>query len=143
MPIDSGRTGGPREIGQDERDVPSARDHGVISVGCALTDTAGMYMHIGDDAHAAAFADVPECAEIPAVEMHDAGVERVRIEIVVQDEIDDPSAPVRTVAEQERATFAACVPAALAQLCAQALPKKPRAGELMPRRQQAGNNLRN
>ena len=82
-------------------------------------------------------------AEIPAVEMHDAGVERVRIEIVVEDEVDDAGAAVRAVAEQERAALAGRVPAALAQLCAQAPPQKPRAGDLMPRRPKAGNNLRN
>jgi hypothetical protein len=29
--------------------------------------------------------------------MHDAGVERVRIEIVVQDEIDDPGAAIGVI----------------------------------------------
>src|SRR5262249_34834301 len=117
-----------------ECDVSGARDHWVIAVGAALPRGAGMHMHVGNDPHAALLADVPERPEIPPVEMHDAGVERVRVEVVVEDEIGDASAAVYAVAEQECAALAGGVPAALAQLPAQALPQKPRAGDFMLRR---------
>jgi hypothetical protein len=79
-------------------------------------------MHIGDDARAALLAYVPERPEIPAVEAHDAGVERMRVEIIVQDEINDPGAAGCAVTEQKRTAFAARVPASLAELHAQAPP---------------------
>ena len=94
--------------------MSGARDHRVVAIGAALSGAAGMHVHVGDDAHAAPLADVPERTEIPAVEMHDAGVERVRIEVVIEDEVGDAGAAARTVPEQERAALAGCVPAALA-----------------------------
>ncbi len=54
-----------------------------------------MHMHVGNHAQAPALADVPQRAEVPTVETHDAGVERVRIEIVIEDEVDDPGAARR------------------------------------------------
>jgi len=77
--------------------VPGARDHRVIAIGAALPRATRMHVHVRNDAHAALFADVPERPEMPAVEMHDAGVERARVEIVVQDEIGDAGAAVRPV----------------------------------------------
>src|SRR5216684_4102117 len=102
-----------------------------------------MHMHVGNHAQAAAFADVPERAEVPPVETYDAGVERMRIEIVIEDEVDDPTAVFHGVAEEERAALTAGGAPALAQARKEALPKAPRARQLMPRRPQAGNNLRN
>ena len=109
MPTVAGADRRPREIGQDERDVPGARDHRMLAVGVALPAAARMHVHVGDDAQAAPLADVPQRAEVPAVETHDAGVERVRVEVVVEDEVDDPGAAVRAVAEQERAALPAAV----------------------------------
>jgi hypothetical protein len=88
-------------------------------------------------------ADVAERAEVPAVEVHDAGVERVRIEVVIENEIHDPHATLAEEAKQERPAFAAGRRPPFPQFRGQVLPEKPRTRQLMPRCLQARNNLRN
>ena len=94
----------------------------MLAIGAALSGAAGVDVHVGDDAQAALPADIPKPSEIPAVKMHDAGVERSRVEIVVQDEVGDAGAASDAIAEQECSAFTACIPAALTQLRAEAPP---------------------
>src|ERR1700694_4806667 len=66
-----------RKTRENERDVSGAGDHWMRLVGAALARAARVHVHVGDHAQAPALADVPERAEVPAVKVHDAGVERV------------------------------------------------------------------
>ena len=60
------------------------------AVRIALTRTARMHMHVGNDAQATALADVPQLAEVAAVEPNDAGIQGMRVQIVIENEVDDP-----------------------------------------------------
>src|SRR6185312_9679900 len=87
--------------------------------------------------------EIPQLAEVATVEVDDAGVERVRIDIVVEREIDDaPATGGILAAEQKGAALAHAAPA-LAQLRKKPPPEPPRERQLMPRREQAAGNRGN
>jgi hypothetical protein len=89
-------------------------------------------MDIGDDGKATLSALFPERTEIATVEANYAGIQTVRIEIVVKHEVDDPAASITAGAQKKRTTFANISPP-LAKLGKKPVPKEPRAGELMLR----------
>jgi hypothetical protein len=84
-----------------------------------------VYVHVGDDTYAAALTDVPEFSEVSPVKSNDARIERVWIEIVIQNESDNPRTSACSVAEQERSAFSAGKSAAFAQFCGQPIPQHP------------------
>ena len=131
------------EIRQDQREVPHARNHRVLAVGAALPGSTGMDVNVPDDAQFPAPARLPKCAEISAVHAYDAGIERMGIEIVIENEIDDPGMGVVTAAKQKSAALPAMVAAAFAKFRDEPPPQGRRAGELMPRPRKAVRNLRN
>jgi Zn-dependent peptidase ImmA (M78 family) len=102
-----------------------------------IQDVKRMLDHLRDG-EAARAADRPQLAEMPAVEADDAGIEAVRVEVVVKNEVNDPCGPARFLdPKQERAALAAFVASPLAQARGQPLPEEPRARQLMPRCEQA------
>src|ERR1700730_10746794 len=107
----------PRKIRENERDMAGAGDHRMRLVGAAVTRAAGMHVHGGDHAQTAALADVPERAKVPAVKVHDAGVECVWVEVVVENEIDDPRAALVAESQQERPALPAGGLAPLPPFC--------------------------
>src|SRR5688572_2508458 len=101
-------------------------------------------MHIRNDRQLALPADCPKPPEIFAVEANNSRVEALRIEIVVQDEINDARGAGRlVVTEQKRSALAAFATATLSQLCRQPPPKEPRARKLTLRREPSADSRRN
>ncbi len=118
--------------------MPGSRDHGMIP-GQRRSGQRRRDAHAHRRRRSAlAPCTAPIAHEVAPVEAHDAGVEAMRIEIVIQNEIDDPPAAVLVAANQEGAALAARAPAALTQRTAQPPPEPPRAGKFMPRREVAG-----
>ena len=66
------------------------RDHGVIPIRSTLTRTTRMNVDVGYNLQIMRSAVRPELAEVTPVEAHDARVEAVRVEIVIENVIDDP-----------------------------------------------------
>src|SRR5258706_5008066 len=144
--VDADRVGAhrsQREVRQDQRDVARDRDHWVLAVGLALIGRPRMDVDVGDYAQSAPPAHVPKLPKVPAVEADNARVERMRVEVVVEDEIDDPRRGPVVATEQECAALAGRVAAALAKPADKPAPQEPRTGELMPRRPQATKNRKN
>ena len=79
----------------------------------------------------------------PAIQMHDAGVEGVRVEVVIKQIFADGALPVGVHgAEQECPTLMIAAPTRT-QVHHQAVPLRRRAGNLMPRRKKAIDNRSN
>ena len=97
-----------REIGQDHRDMSDFRDDRVGLVGLALAVAIGVDMDIGDDAQARRAAMRPQGTEAAAVDLDDAGCQRVGIDIVIEDEFVDLP-PLAGPSEEEGAGFAPAV----------------------------------
>src|SRR3546814_14610313 len=91
-----------------------------------------MDVDVSDHAQRAFLAHRPERAEVTSVETHDPGVEAVRIEIVIEDEVDDPAPTAFLPSKQEGAALAAGTPATLAECAAQAPPGQPGARQFLP-----------
>ena len=72
--------------------MAGARNHRMVAIGFALTGSGRMDVDVGDHAQRTLLTHRPERAEVTSIETHDPGVEAVRIEIVIKDEVDD-SAP--------------------------------------------------
>ena len=68
--------------------MAGAGDHRIFAIGPALTRAERVYVHVGDDRQIAAGAPLPEVCERLDVKDADPGGVGVRIEIVVEDEID-------------------------------------------------------
>ncbi len=119
------------------------RYHRICLIGSALVSTARMDVNIRHDRQAALLAKRPKLAEITAVEVNDAGVETVGIQIVIKHEINDPSTLALPAAEQESSAFAGLIPSPFTKFLAKPQPQKPGTGQLMPRRQEAAYNLEN
>jgi hypothetical protein len=62
-------------------------------------------MNIGHDGHFPLLADLPQGAEVATVKVHDPCVEAVGVQIVVEDQVEDPGAPVAAPPEEERAAL--------------------------------------
>ena len=65
------------------------RDHGIILIRTALACAARMDVDIGNNRHIMRSAVGPEVAKVAAIETNDPRVEAVRIEVVVQDIVDN------------------------------------------------------
>ena len=130
------------EPGHDKGDVTGSRDNRMGAVGAALRGAGGVRMHVGYDLQAIRCAEIPELPEMAAIKADDPGVERVRIDVIIEHEGVDATAPVAFGAEQEGAAFAREAPA-LPKADQQPEPKVPRAGKLMLRRDEAPHSRRN
>jgi hypothetical protein len=95
------------------------------SVGFALLRTAWMGVHVGDDRQAPPFTQVPQAAEVTPVEPDDPGIEAMRVEVIIKNEIDNSGAPIRTPAKQERAALPRGVPAPPTQTSEKPMPQPP------------------
>src|SRR6266851_3728049 len=116
MPIVSARTGGRAKSGRMSATWPAREIIGWSRSDALCPAPPGCTCTSATTLKPRRLQTVPERAEMMAVEAHDAGVERVRVEIVVENEVDDPRAAVLAVSQQERTAVPARVPAALAQL---------------------------
>jgi hypothetical protein len=114
----------------------------MVAVGVALIGGARVDVHVGNHAQAALLAHILKLPEVAAVEPYDAGIQRMRVEIVVENEVDDPGVAISAISEQERSALPAAGTAAFTQSGDKPVPQKPGTGKLMPRRQQAATNLR-
>ena len=74
--------------------MSGTRNHWVGLVRIALACTTGMDMDIGDNGESPFLANAPERTEMTPIEANDAGIQAVRIDVVIQNEIDDPSAAI-------------------------------------------------
>jgi hypothetical protein len=54
-----------------------------------------MGVHVGHHSQAPPFAQVPQAAEMTPVEPDDPGIEAMRVEVVIENEIDNSGAPIR------------------------------------------------
>jgi hypothetical protein len=64
-------------------------------VGLALLRTARMGMYVGHHRQASPFTQVPQAAEMTPFEPDDPGIEAMRVEVIIQNEIDNSGAPIR------------------------------------------------
>src|SRR5690606_5963050 len=113
------------KAGEDERDVSGPRNHRVIPVGVALTAAVRVHMDAGDDGQGSRLAQRPQLAEVPAREANDARRQTVRIQVVVEHEIDDAGTTVLACPQQERTALARAVVSPLAKPGAQPTPDQP------------------
>ncbi len=111
--------------------MSGARVHWVGLIAIALAKSARMYMDIGHDAHTKAFAHGVHDVQEAAVELHDAVVEAVRIDVVVIDELADDACSVLDAAEKKGTALARRVRAA-SQLCDAFFPYAGVAQDLWP-----------
>ena len=72
-----------REKGNDDRQVSRHPNHWVFSVRKTLEGLSWVDMYIGDDRYAARPTPVPEPAEARCMYYHGAGPTRVRVKIIV------------------------------------------------------------
>jgi hypothetical protein len=84
-----------REARDNQSEVPGSSDHRMSSVGFALLRTARMSVHVGNHGQAPAFAQVPQTAAMTPVESDDPSIEAMRVEVIVENKIDNSSAPIR------------------------------------------------
>jgi hypothetical protein len=63
-------------------------------------------MHVGDNRQPTRLAEIPQRAEVATIKTNDAGVQAVRVEVVVQNEIDNPSPPIIPPAQEEGSALA-------------------------------------
>ena len=115
----------------------------MVAIGFALTGSGRMDVDVSNHAQRAFLAHRPERAEVTPIETHDPGVEAVRIEIVIEDEVDDPAPAAFLPPKQEGAALAAGAAATLAERATQAPPSPPGTGQFMLRREAAANNRGN
>jgi hypothetical protein len=87
----------------------------MLTVGLALMNGSRMDVDVGDHAQTAPPADIPQLAEVAAIEADDAGVERMRVKVVVEDKVDDARYVVPLVAQEERTAFPGGAATALAK----------------------------
>lgn len=114
-----------REIRQNQREMAGACDHRVLAVGLALIGPAGMDVNVRDNAQSAPPARIPKRAEKSAVQTYDAGVERMGIEIIIENEIGDAGTGPMTVTKQKSAAFPAMAVTPFAQVCDEPAPQNP------------------
>jgi hypothetical protein len=81
-----------------------------------------MSVDVGDDGKVAALTDIPQSAEVATVKTDDAGVQTIRVEVVVEYELNDPSAPRSALTKQESSAFVLAVTTALSQISEEAVP---------------------
>ena len=101
--------GARREPRENQGEVARLRDHRMCTIGIALLRSSWVRVDISHNDQTTIFAKLPQGAEVAAVEAHDARVEALRVEIVVQDEFDDPLSFPSTPTQEERPAFAAAV----------------------------------
>src|ERR1700730_10202227 len=117
------------------------RNHWMSTVRSALLDAIRVNVDISYHGQSAGFASRPQLAEVPAVEANDSCVEAVRIQIVVEHEVDDAT-PHGAIVAQEECTALACPSAsAITEPPANAMPQQPRTRQLMSRRNHAARSL--
>jgi hypothetical protein len=103
-----------------------------------------MDMNVSHDREIALTAHGPKLPEIFPVKPDDPGIKAVRVEIVIENEIDDArSAAGLQEPEQEGAAFAGRVASAFTQPRRQSPPQKPGAGELTLRGEPSTDSRRN
>jgi len=115
-----------REVANDKCHMSRTADHGVRSIQVALPDAAGMNVDIGNDADLPLFANLPEFSKVTPVKKDDSRVEAPGVEIVIQDEVNDASASVKTLTQKKRATFSRAVSAAFSKAFEEPPPQTPR-----------------
>ena len=77
-----------------------------------------MNVNVGDDTQRPCLTQRPECSEVPAVEVNNAGVQAMRVKIVIEHEIDYAPPPFFLTPEKEGPALAGRAPSALAQRAA-------------------------
>jgi len=110
----AGTCGTRGEIGQNHRDMTDLRDDRVGLVGFALAVATRMDMDIGDDAQARRATVSPQGTKPAAVYLDDAGRQRMRIDVVIEDEFVD--LPLLALSAEEEGTGLAPAAGAAAQL---------------------------
>ena len=85
--------------------MPDLRDHRIVAVGLALTDTAGMSVDVGHHFQSLAAAEIPDDVHLRTVEQ-DGTPQGMRIDIVVRQESFNCPEAVYATAEKEAAAFA-------------------------------------
>jgi hypothetical protein len=98
-----------REARKNHRDVATAWVHRVGAVAATLVVAARMDMNVSDEAHAQFSAFGMHNVQEAPVERNDAGVEAVRVDIIVKKKFADDADVVLDVAEQERTALACSI----------------------------------
>lgn len=91
------------------------RDHRIRAVRVTLLRAVWMGVNVRDNADTSLLAHVPKCAEIAAVESHDASVQALGIQVVVENELSDPRTGILAIPEQKRSALSLAVEAPLSQ----------------------------
>ena len=102
-----------------------------------------MGVNIRDNGQAAPFAEIPQLSEVTAIELDNAGLQALRVEIVIQNKLRNPRTPVAPIAKQERPTLVLAIMAPLPETLQEPVPKEPGAGKLMQRCAKAAYSLGN
>jgi hypothetical protein len=85
----------PREVWNNQSEASGSSDHWMGLVGLALLRTARMGVHVGHHRQAPPFAQIPQTAEMTPVESDDPSIETMRVDVVIENEIDNSRAPIR------------------------------------------------
>ena len=74
---------------QDQRDMSGLRDHRMAAVRVALARFARVDVNVGDDGALRTLYRMPQRAVVPAIEAYDAGIQAVRIEVIIEHKVGD------------------------------------------------------
>jgi hypothetical protein len=102
-----------------------------------------MGVNIRDHGKAAPLAQIPQLSEVTAIELDNARLQALRVEIVIQNKLRNPGTPVAPMAKQERPTLVLAITTPLPETLQEPVPKEPGAGKLMLRCVEATYNLGN
>jgi hypothetical protein len=100
-------------------------------------------VNVGDDSERSPPAELPELSVVSSIEPHNPGREAMRVEIVIEDEIDDSRAVVPFASAEQKGTALMPTFAPLSESNEETTPEPPRAGELMTWRVEEGRNRAN
>ena len=118
----------------DEGEMPRLSDDGVALVGTALGVVTGMDMDVRHHGAASLAAVLPDGAELPPIEFHDAVRETGRIDVVVEKKLLDATRPLANRAEKKRAALppAPCTPPQLVDPAMPDLRRAEQSGRSVP-----------
>ena len=102
-----------------------------------------MNMNIRHNGESAFLTEYPELIEIATVEADDAGIETMRIEIIVKNEIGNPGPVSPARSQHEGSALTGFVSTTLPKPREKSFPQSGRYGEPMPRRDEAAHSRRN
>lgn len=97
-------------------------------------------MDVSDDAKAPASAYFPKRTKKAPVKMYDAGIEAMRVQVVVKHKVDNSTAVSFSGAKKKCTAFPRFSAPAFAKVPNKSTPNKPGARQFMPRRPQAPNS---